>query len=127
MTGPKECGAGYRCNSCCFEQCAGALLRICPLNTAGIGEDVVGTRRDRGSESSITQRAADLIALCFIFHLEIGVKVGVGELTQARGSSELKRRGAADVGQIMEVANGREPARIRGQIANAPSGDAEGL
>ena len=92
----------------------------------GVGEDVVGAVGDGWGEAGAGEGGAGEVALGLILGGHVCVEAG-RELEEAGGCSVLKRGGGADVGEVVEVANGGEPFGAAGEIAETPAGDGESL
>jgi len=108
------------------EELAGFLLGGFAGDSGGIGEDVVSAVGDRGCEASAGEGSADEVALGLVFEGHVGVEAG-GKLQESGGCSVLERCGGADVGEVVEVADGGKPLGASGEVAETPAGNREGL
>src|ERR1035441_5482932 len=102
----------------------GLLDAVGAGNHRCIGQDVVRSGGNTGLQTSHAKRGADHLALELIILNQIGVK-SVGQLLQSSRSAMLKRRGRANIGEVMEVADGRNPLRGCMQKSDTPSSNAE--
>src|SRR5438067_8571526 len=122
----KERRAGNGGDSGGREQAHGLLFAVAAGQARRVGEDVVRALGNAGREANLFECGAEQIALVGVLAREVTIEVG-GELVESGGDGVLKGRGRADVGEVVEVSDGRGPARVTNCVAETPASDAESL
>ena len=122
----EEGAAGDGGDSGLAEEMAGFVAGGGSGKGGDVGEDVVGAGRDGGGHSGLGESGAEHVALDLVVGGEGLIEAG-RKLEKSGGGGVLEGGRAADVGEVVEVADGSHPASAGGEIADPPSGDAEGF